>query len=179
VETGGGHQFARCFAAVPRVHPAFQKSRWRQDCGAQRRRRNESAAEYQLLRRIQGCGSAACRDLGGGIKAVSHRCERHRAWRIENAVVDQVLAAGPETVGKEFFQKNKKWAEEGAVPLELGANLAVYLAGAESNGITGKLISAQWDPWEKLQEYKDDLGGDIYTLRRIVPKDRGKKWGDK
>ena len=98
---------------------------------------------------------------------------------LKTRFVDQVLEAGPEKVGAEFFAKNKKWAEEGAVPLELGANLAVYLAGAESNGITGKLISAQWDPWEKLHEFKGDLSGDIYTLRRIVPKDRGKKWGDK
>lgn len=98
---------------------------------------------------------------------------------LKTRFVDQVLAAGPEKVGAEFFAKNKKWSDEGAVPLELGANLAVYLASAESNGITGKLISAQWDPWEKLQEFKSDLGGDIYTLRRIVPKDRGKKWGDK
>src|SRR5215469_6470862 len=98
---------------------------------------------------------------------------------LKTRFVEQVLEAGPEKVGAEFFAKNKKWSEEGAVPLELGAKLAVYLASAESNGITGKLISAQWDPWEKLQEFKADLGGDIYTLRRIVPGDRGKKWGDK
>ncbi|HEY1717492.1 MAG TPA: SDR family oxidoreductase [Verrucomicrobiae bacterium] len=94
-------------------------------------------------------------------------------------LVDEVLAAGAEKVGAAFFEKNKMWKEKGAVPLELGANLAVYLASAESDGITGKLISAQWDPWEKLHEFKNDLGGDIYTLRRIVPKDRGKTWGDK
>jgi NAD(P)-dependent dehydrogenase (short-subunit alcohol dehydrogenase family) len=98
---------------------------------------------------------------------------------LKTRLVDQVLAAGPEKVGAEFFAKNKRWSEEGAVPLELGANLAVYLASAQSNGITGKLISAQWDPWEKLHEFNTDLTGDIYTLRRIVPKDRGKKWGDK
>jgi NAD(P)-dependent dehydrogenase (short-subunit alcohol dehydrogenase family) len=98
---------------------------------------------------------------------------------LKTRFVEQVLTAGPEKVGVEFFAKNKKWSEEGAVPLELGARLAVYLASAESNGITGKLISAQWDPWENLQEFKSDLAGDIYTLRRIVPKDRGKKWGDK
>ncbi len=98
---------------------------------------------------------------------------------LKTRFVEQVLTAGPEKVGADFFAKNKKWSEEGAVPLELGANLAVYLASAESDGITGKLISAQWDPWEKLQEFKNDLAGDIYTLRRIVPKDRGKKWGDK
>jgi 3-oxoacyl-[acyl-carrier protein] reductase len=94
-------------------------------------------------------------------------------------LVDEVLAAGPEKVGAAFFEKNKTCKEKGAVPLELGANLAVYLASAESDGITGKLISAQWDPWEKLHEFKNDLSSDIYTLRRIVPKDRGKKWGDK
>jgi NAD(P)-dependent dehydrogenase (short-subunit alcohol dehydrogenase family) len=98
---------------------------------------------------------------------------------LKTRFVDQVLAAGPETVGTEFFAKNKKWSEEGAVPMELGASLAVYLASAESNGITGKLISAQWDPWHALHEFKDDLKGEIYTLRRIVPKDRGKSWGDK
>jgi 3-oxoacyl-[acyl-carrier protein] reductase len=94
-------------------------------------------------------------------------------------LVGEVLAAGPEKVGAAFFAKNKQWKEQGAVPLELGARLAVYLASAESDGITGKLISAQWDPWEKLHEFKADLNSDIYTLRRIVPKDRGKKWGDK
>ena len=94
-------------------------------------------------------------------------------------LVDEVLAAGPEKVGAAFFEKNKSWKEKGAVPLELGARTAVYLASAESDGITGKLISAQWDPWEKLHEFKNDLNSDIYTLRRIVPKDRGKNWGDK
>ena len=79
-------------------------------------------------------------------------------------LVDEVLAAGPEKVGAAFFEKNKQWKEKGAVPLELGARLAVYLASAESDGITGKLISAQWDPWEKLHEFKSDLNSDIYTL---------------
>ena len=94
-------------------------------------------------------------------------------------LVDEVLAAGPEKVGAAFYEKNKQWKEKGATPLELGARLAVYLASSQSDGITGKLISAQWDPWEKLHEFKNDLNGDIYTLRRIVPKDRGKTWGDK
>lgn len=98
---------------------------------------------------------------------------------LKTRLVQQVLEAGPEKVGADFFSKNKKWAEDGAVPLDLGARLAVYLASAESDGISGKLISAQWDPWENLREFRNDLAGDIYTLRRIVPRDRGKTWGDK
>jgi NAD(P)-dependent dehydrogenase (short-subunit alcohol dehydrogenase family) len=92
-------------------------------------------------------------------------------------LVDEVLAAGPERVGAAFFEKNKSWKEKGAVPLDLGASLAVYLASAESDGITGKLISAQWDPWKDLQKHRAELAkSDIYCLRRIVPEDRGQKW---
>lgn len=95
-------------------------------------------------------------------------------------LVDEVLAAGPEKVGAAFFEKNKTWKEKGAVPLDLGASLAVYLASPDSDGITGKLISAQWDPWKDLQQHREDLAkSDIYCLRRIVPEDRGKKWGGK
>jgi NAD(P)-dependent dehydrogenase (short-subunit alcohol dehydrogenase family) len=94
-------------------------------------------------------------------------------------LVDEVLAAGPEKVGAAFFEKNKTWKEKGAVPLDLGASLAVYLASSESDGITGKLLSAQWDPWQDLQQHRDELAkSDIYCLRRIVPEDRGKKWGN-
>jgi NAD(P)-dependent dehydrogenase (short-subunit alcohol dehydrogenase family) len=91
--------------------------------------------------------------------------------------VDEVLAAGPEKVGTSFYEKNKKWKAGGATPLHLGAALAVYLASSESDGITGKLISAQWDPWQRLHDHRQELtGSDIYCLRRIVPEDRGKKF---
>jgi len=93
-------------------------------------------------------------------------------------LVDEVLAAGPEKVGRGFYEKNKQWKEKGATPLALGASLAVYLASAESDGITGKLISAQWDPWKTLHEHREALAqSDIYCLRRIVPEDRDQKWG--
>lgn len=92
-------------------------------------------------------------------------------------LVDEVLAAGPEKVGQAFYERNKKWKADGGTPLHLGAGLAVYLASAESDGITGKLISAQWDPWARLHEHRDELAtSDIYCLRRIVPEDRGKKF---
>lgn len=92
-------------------------------------------------------------------------------------LVDEVLAAGPEKVGAAFYEMNKQWKEKGATSLDLGAGLAVYLASAESDGITGRLVSAQWDPWKTLHERREELAkSDIYCLRRIVPEDRGKKW---
>ncbi len=97
---------------------------------------------------------------------------------LKTRLTDQVLAAGATRVGEAFFAKNKKWAEEGAVDPRLGAGLCVWLASAESNGVTGKLLAAQWDPWKDVLTTKRDLlaKSDIYNLRRIVPEDRGQKW---
>ena len=96
---------------------------------------------------------------------------------LKTRLLDEVIAAGPAKVGSVIFEKNMNWKENGAVPLELGAQLAVYLASEDSDGITGKLISAQWDPWKELQSHLETLANsDIYCLRRIVPEDRGKKF---
>ena len=96
---------------------------------------------------------------------------------LKTRLLDEVIAAGPAKVGSVIFEKNMNWKENGAVPLELGAQLAVYLASEDSDGITGKLISAQWDPWKELQSHHETLANsDIYCLRRIVPEDRGKKF---
>ena len=91
--------------------------------------------------------------------------------------LDEVLRAGPELVGSGFYDKALKQRETGGAPLERGVALCVYLASTASDGITGKLISALWDPWEKLSDHRAELASsDIYTLRRIVPEDRGNKF---
>ena len=96
---------------------------------------------------------------------------------LNTRLLDEVIQAGPEAVGADFYERSLKQSKEGGVPLALGADLCVYLASAESDGVTGKLISAKWDPWKRLHEYRDELdSSDIYALRRIVPEDRGKNW---
>ena len=98
---------------------------------------------------------------------------------LNTRLLDEVLEAGPEKVGKSFYERSIKQKSNGGAPLERGAQLAVYLGSAASDGITGKLISAIWDPWEDLAAHVDDLQKtDIYTLRRIIPKDRNQNWGD-
>jgi 3-oxoacyl-[acyl-carrier protein] reductase len=94
-------------------------------------------------------------------------------------LMDQVLDAGPDRVGADFHARMVKVRDEGGTPLEKGAALAVYLASAASDGITGRLISAVWDPWPDLHSRRAEVSNsDIYTLRRIVPRDRGRDWGD-
>jgi NAD(P)-dependent dehydrogenase (short-subunit alcohol dehydrogenase family) len=98
---------------------------------------------------------------------------------LNTRMMDQLLAAGPGAVGDEFYARMKQMATGGTTPLEVGAALAVFLGSSASDGITGRLLSAPWDPWDTLQQHRGDLDpSDIYTLRRIVPKDRGKAWGE-
>jgi hypothetical protein len=91
-------------------------------------------------------------------------------------LLDEMLEAGPEVVGEAMYAQAQKQAASGGTPLEVGAQLCVFLASAESDGITGKLISAQWDPWQRFSAEKSRLDGDVYTLRRIVPEERGWSW---
>src|SRR2546427_4735792 len=77
--------------------------------------------------------------------------------------------------GAAFFEKNKNWKEKGAVPPELGANLAVYLASAESDGITGKLISAQWDDWTRSEEHTSELQSQSNLVCRLLLEKKKKK----
>jgi NAD(P)-dependent dehydrogenase (short-subunit alcohol dehydrogenase family) len=96
---------------------------------------------------------------------------------LNTRLLDEILEAGPDAVGDAFFEKALKQRDSGGVPLEKAARLCAFLASSESDGITGKLISAQWDPWENLHKFREQLAqSDIYTLRRIVPEDRGLIW---
>jgi NAD(P)-dependent dehydrogenase (short-subunit alcohol dehydrogenase family) len=98
---------------------------------------------------------------------------------LNTRLLDEVLAAGPEKVGQAFYDRAVKQKTEGGTPVGRGASLCAYLAGPSSDGVTGKLISAVWDPWEDFQDHREDLQRtDVYTLRRIVPKDRGLTWGN-
>jgi NAD(P)-dependent dehydrogenase (short-subunit alcohol dehydrogenase family) len=98
---------------------------------------------------------------------------------LNTRLLDEILEAGPEKVGRSFYERSVKQKSEGGSPLERGADLAVFLASAQSDGITGKLISAVWDPWQHFSDHLEDLkNSDIYTLRRIVPKDRGMQWSE-
>jgi NAD(P)-dependent dehydrogenase (short-subunit alcohol dehydrogenase family) len=97
---------------------------------------------------------------------------------LNTRLLDEVLAAGPERVGENFYSRSMKQKESGGAGLQKGTELALFLASRASDGVTGKLISAVWDPYPEFSDHQDDLRKtDVYTLRRIVPKDRGLKWG--
>lgn len=98
---------------------------------------------------------------------------------LNTRLLEEVLAAGPGKVGKSFYEQSIKQKESGGTPLNVGAELCAFLSSSASDGITGKLLSAVWDPWSKLPTLIDELkNSDIYTLRRIIPQDRGHDWDE-
>ena len=89
----------------------------------------------------------------------------------------QLLEAGPERVGQAYYDRALQQKEKGGEPLGKGAALTGFLLSGESDGITGRLISAIWDGWADLPaRWREIARTDVYTLRRIVPKDRGMDW---
>lgn len=97
---------------------------------------------------------------------------------LNTRLLDEVLDAGPDRVGESFYERALEQRSAGGTPLDLPARLVVFLASAASDGITGKLISAPWDPWAEFPGHIEDLRtSDVYTLRRIVPADRNLSWG--
>ena len=98
---------------------------------------------------------------------------------LKTRMMDELIDAGPAIVGEAFFERMKRIADDGGTPLEIGAAVVVFLGSAASDGITGRLLSAV-DGWEDLAAHRSELAGsDVYTLRRITPRDRGFTWGDR
>ena len=92
-------------------------------------------------------------------------------------MTEQVLASGATAAGQKEFEQASKLSRDNAATLAKVLGLVEFLLSEKSNGISGRLLSAPWDPWPTLDQHRDELAAsDIYTLRRIVPEDRGKKW---
>ncbi|HEY1786895.1 MAG TPA: SDR family oxidoreductase [Verrucomicrobiae bacterium] len=94
-------------------------------------------------------------------------------------MTEQVLLRGEKLAGKKEFESASRLSRDNTEKLRKVLGLVSFLLSEKSDGISGRLIAAQWDPWDKLAEVKADLREDIYTLRRVTPRERGKNWGDK
>ncbi len=98
---------------------------------------------------------------------------------IATRLTEEVLALGSAVVGEAEFaaaQKQKN-SSDAAAPLAKALDCVEWLLSSASDGISGRLISAPWDPWTTLGAHRGELSAsDIYTLRRILPEERGKKF---
>ena len=89
---------------------------------------------------------------------------------IKTNLAQQTLDAGRDKAGI-FYDKTLHMIKKGGQSISKVIGLIDFLLSAESDGITGKFISAQWDIWDdkKFQErLRQEV--DLCTLRRIDEK---------
>ena len=97
---------------------------------------------------------------------------------LKTNMLDEVIDAGPSLIGEDLFQKMINFKEKGNDSSQEAVNLIIKLISQEDNKISGKIISSIWDNWE-MAINENNIGDDIWTVRRIVGKDRNKEILDK
>lgn len=96
---------------------------------------------------------------------------------VPTRLTDEVLALGPDVAGQAEYETARRQTRDGDA-MRKAVGLVTWLLSPASDGISGRLLSAPWDPWGTLDRHANDLAAsDIYTLRRITPEDRDQNFG--
>jgi NAD(P)-dependent dehydrogenase (short-subunit alcohol dehydrogenase family) len=96
---------------------------------------------------------------------------------VPTRMTEDVLRVGAEAAGETEITVARATLVSGPESFERIGRLVDFLLSPESDGISGKLISAVWDPWEQFGKQSERLRkSDLLTLRRITPEDRGEEW---
>ena len=84
---------------------------------------------------------------------------------VNTQMLDQRLAAGS-SIGEVEREAAIDLVQDGGIDIAKPAALAVFLASDKSNGLSGRLLSAVWDPWEKM-DLKKVMETETFTMRRL------------
>lgn len=87
---------------------------------------------------------------------------------VNTKLLDDLLSAGPDKVGSEFYQKSIAQKENGGQSPQKAAELCLYLLSEQSTGLFGKTLSAIWDPYTQFSNLASLSKSEIYTVRRVV-----------
>jgi NAD(P)-dependent dehydrogenase (short-subunit alcohol dehydrogenase family) len=87
---------------------------------------------------------------------------------INTRMITEILDAGKDRAGSDFDQIQSKM-KKGFDSPEAVAGLVCFLASGNSDWLSGKIISAVWDPWKEWRDKgkPEEDTGDLYVLRRI------------
>lgn len=99
---------------------------------------------------------------------------------MNTAMMDEIINSGQDNAGEKEYNAALKVRRDCGTSMRQVIDLCLFLASDAAQAVTGKLISAVWDDWKIFPDHLKELETrDIYTLRRIVARDRGFNWGDK
>lgn len=85
---------------------------------------------------------------------------------VATRMIHEILV-GDSVEGEEEMIKARELAQTEDASLEKVADLIIFLASRESDGFTGRLVSAIWDDWEQWRVGPDPLPAEGGTLRRV------------
>lgn len=85
---------------------------------------------------------------------------------VNTYLTDYLIKQGPQKAGKSMYNHALEQKKTGGTPPELVAKLVSFLSSKNSNHITGRFLSAKWNPIDKLQR-NNKLSKNIFKLRRI------------
>ncbi|HET7876442.1 MAG TPA: SDR family oxidoreductase [Methylomirabilota bacterium] len=115
--------------------------------------------------RLTECLADELRERGIAVNAVA-------PGMVATEIHQATLEAGPGEAGPEHFERTKAMLAQGGVPMEVPVECVRFLLSREADGLTGKTIAANFDPWRK-PEFRTHLGeivrSEVYTMRRINP----------
>jgi NAD(P)-dependent dehydrogenase (short-subunit alcohol dehydrogenase family) len=79
-------------------------------------------------------------------------------------MTDEILNAGEEKAGRREIEESEQVRITGGIPPEKQLQLALFLASAQSNHISGKMIHVN-DDWKRFE--RENMKPELYTLRRV------------
>jgi 3-oxoacyl-[acyl-carrier protein] reductase len=117
--------------------------------------------------------------LAAEVKSHGIRVNALAPGAMNTSMMRETVDAGPERAGADYQHALQTIEKDSGATAQRAAELCLFLATDESAGLTGRLLSAVWDPWQHLAEHIREIeSSDIYTLRRIIPRDRGMQWSE-
>lgn len=87
---------------------------------------------------------------------------------VNTQFLEDLLAAGPDKVGQELYDKSVKQKVEGGVPPDQAADLGLFLISGDSKNLSGKILSARWDDYRAIKDPDKYNKSDIFTVKRIM-----------
>ena len=86
---------------------------------------------------------------------------------VKSRMWDEMRAAG-QAGGPKLEEELKRMEETGGVSPDRAAGLVAFLASERSQRLSGRMISAVWDDWERFPERTEEIAAtDALTLRRV------------